>query len=278
MKRSLLSIALFSLNAFGTVARADAASDEEAEVDSPKTSANLAVSVSASFPQSEIFGIKLVNGHPTQSVLSFNNEEPSPVTVAMIGASLWTLDEPSRNVRNLTSSRFNIQIPAGQKESLSYSFATELHPVDLRLNIAAIVSDEKGAFYTVQAFNETVAIVEPATSIFDPQIIFLYLILAAVFGGTSYFIYSTWITTLFPQKRRGAGGKAGERAKTSSRGSKKVDPNDQVGVVGADGPAVTSSAKAYDESWIPEHHIKRPDAKRIRSGTPVRTKSRGKPE
>ena len=105
--------------------------------------------------------------------------------------------------------------------------------------------------------------------------IFLYLVLLAAFGGSCYFIYSTWISTLFPQKRRG--GKGGERAKKSSLGSKKVDPADQVSVVGADGPAVTSGSKAYDESWIPAHHINRPEAKRVKSSGP-RPKSRSKPE
>ena len=95
--------------------------------------------------------------------------------------------------------------------------------------------------------------------------IFLYLVLLGVFTGTVYFIYSTWITTFFPQKRRG--GKGGERAKKSSGGSKKVDPSEQVAVVGADGPAVTSS-KVYDESWIPATHLNRPEARRVKSGTP----------
>lgn len=104
--------------------------------------------------------------------------------------------------------------------------------------------------------------------------IFLYLFLLAAFCGICYFIYSTWITTLFPQKRRG--GKGGERAKRSSGQSKKVDPADQVSVVGADGPAVTSGAKAYDESWIPAGHFNRPDARRAKSG--ARPKSRSKPE
>lgn len=96
--------------------------------------------------------------------------------------------------------------------------------------------------------------------------------LAAAFGGTCYFIYSTWFTTFFPQKR--GRGKGGERAKRSSGQNKKVDPTDQVSVVGADGPAVTSGAKAYDESWIPAHHLQRPEAKRISSGAKVRTKSK----
>lgn len=102
--------------------------------------------------------------------------------------------------------------------------------------------------------------------------IFLYLVLFGAFGGTVYFIYTTWITTLFPQKKRG--GKGGERAKRSSGGSKKVDPADQAAVAGADGPAVTSGAKAYDESWIPAQHLQRPEAKRVRSGTP-KTKVKG---
>ena len=104
--------------------------------------------------------------------------------------------------------------------------------------------------------------------------IFLYLFLLAIFLGTLYFVYNTWITTLFPQKARA--GKGGERAKRSSGGSKKVDPADQVAVVGADGPAVTSGAKAYDESWIPAQHLNRPEARRVKSA--ARPKSRGKPE
>ncbi|MCJ1365333.1 hypothetical protein MMC16_004454 [Acarospora aff. strigata] len=273
----LSTLALLSLRLIASFAQAADIVDEELE--NPSTTPDLAVQVSASFPSSEIFGVKLVNGHPTRALLSFSNNELAPISVSFIGGSLWTPDidpQGSRIVRNLTTTRYNVEIPAGQKESLSYSFATELHPQDLRLNLAAVVSDEKGTFYNIQAFNETVSIVEPDTSFLDPQIMFLYLFLLAAFAGTCYFIYNTWISTLFPQKRRG--GKGGERAKRSSGGSQKVDPADQVSVLGADGPAVTSGAKAYDESWIPQHHINRPEAKRVKSGGPARPKSRSKPE
>ncbi|KAK4982080.1 Increased recombination centers protein 22 [Elasticomyces elasticus] len=124
----------------------------------------------------------------------------------------------------------------------------------------------------MRVFNETVSVEEAPTSIFDPQIIFLYLVLSSVFARTCYFIYTTWISTLFPQKRRG--GRGGERAKRSSGQFRKVNPADQVSVVGADGPAVTSGAKAFDESWIPARHINRPDARRINSGAKARLKSR----
>jgi hypothetical protein len=51
----------------------------------------------------------------------------------------------------------------------SYQFSTEMHPQDLRLQIMAILTSEKGAFFSMNAFNETVSIVEPDASIFDPQ-------------------------------------------------------------------------------------------------------------
>jgi len=142
-----------------------------------------------------------------------------------------------------------------------------------------VISDPEGQFYTMTAFNETIAVVEPETSIFDPQIIFLYLFLLAAFVGTSYFIYTTWLAPLFPHQRRG--GKSGERSKLPSRSTKKADPTGQITVSAestpADGIAVTTGAKpAYDESWIPEHHIKKPAAKKVGSGTPIKTKNRGK--
>ncbi|MCJ1478891.1 hypothetical protein MMC13_007575 [Lambiella insularis] len=277
MKLSPLStVALLSLRAFFVLAQETVPAEDAA---GPSKSPNLAVKVSTSFPSSEIFGIKLVNGHPTQALLSFTNDEPDPVNIAFVGGSLWAPDpksngETSRIVRNITSTRFNVEIPAGEKESVSYSFATELHPQDLRLQLTAVISSGEGAMYTLNAFNETVSVVEPDASLFDVQLIFLYLFLLAIFVGTLYFVYNTWITTLFPQK--GRSGKGGERAKRSSGGSKKVDPADQVAVVGADGPAVTSGAKAYDESWIPAQHLNRPEARRVKSG--AKPKSRGKPE
>ncbi|KAI9719884.1 MAG: hypothetical protein M1828_006014 [Chrysothrix sp. TS-e1954] len=211
-------------------------------------------------------------------ILSFSNDEPESVGVQLIGGSLWTPEfgdqQSSQNIRNLSTTMYKAEIPAGESQSFNYNLKTELHPADLVLKLVAIVSDHAGAPYTLSAFDGPVSIVEAPISIFDPQIIFLYLILAAAFAGTSYFIYNTWLTTFFPQSKK-RGGKGGERAKTSLRGTKKVDPADQVSVP-ADGPAVTSGSKAYDESWIPSHHIQRPEAKRIRSGTPsgVKTKSK----
>ena len=127
--------------------------------------------VFTSFPSSEIFGIKLVNGLPTQALLSFENNEPEPVRVVFVGGSLWSnaYAQGPQLLRNLTTTRFDVEIAAGESDSLSYNFATELLPQELNLNLATVITDSAGQPYTVMAFNETVSVVEPDTSIFDPQ-------------------------------------------------------------------------------------------------------------
>lgn len=147
----------------------------EEELDAPSQSPVLAVKVSASFPSSEIFGVKLVNGHPTQAVLSISNEEPAPVDLVFVGGSLMTpvgvpgAPDPPVILRNLTATRYAITIPAGEQESLTYSFATEMHPQDLTLSLAAVFQNAEGQIFTQQFYNETISIVEAPTSIFDPQ-------------------------------------------------------------------------------------------------------------
>lgn len=123
----------------------------------------------ASFPASEIFGIKIVNGQESQALLTFSNEEEVPVTVNFVGGSLMSLDEPSKAVRNLSTTTYGVEIAAGEKETLPYSLTTEMHPQDLRLNLISVLSKNVTQFFTIQAFNGTISVVEPETSIFDPQ-------------------------------------------------------------------------------------------------------------
>lgn len=144
---------------------------DESKLQSP----NLAVEISASFPQAEVFGVKLVNGRATRAVLDVSNNEPLPITVVVVGGSLLSpLDTPGAPnppviLRNLTAQRYGVKIPAGEKESLTYSFATEMHPQDLRLNIAAVLQNSEGNVFSIPVYNETVSVVEGPMSIFDPQ-------------------------------------------------------------------------------------------------------------
>ncbi|KAH8429564.1 putative translocon-associated protein, alpha subunit [Aspergillus melleus] len=255
----LLSLALFSVQALiGGGLAADPAEKVEENVESPK----LAVSAQASFPASEFFGVKLVNGLPTQALITFTNDEPAPVTVNFAGGTLSTLDEEeSQVVRNLTATAYGVEIPAGEKESVSYSFSTEMHPQDLRLSLASVLSDSEGRYFTVYAHNGTVSVVEPETSIFDPQIIFLYFFLLTCFVGVVYFFYTVWVAPYFPQKRKS--GKGPEKASVSKKA--------EVAVEAPSSPAV-SSATTYNAEWIPAHHINRPEARKVKGSS--RSKSR----
>ncbi len=139
-------------------------------VDGEAQTPNLNVAISVSFPQSEIFGVKLINGHATEARLSVTNNEPTPIGVNLVGGSLvQEVAGQSQIVRNLTAQRYSIEIPAGAEETVPYTFSTELHPQDLRLQLVAVLKDDKNAFYTVSVYNETVSIVEAPTSFFDPQ-------------------------------------------------------------------------------------------------------------
>ena len=141
------------------------------ELEDPGQTPALNVQVEAHFPDAEIFGIKIVNGKPANIQLSINNQEPEPVTVQFVGGSLWTPDfdpSTSRIVRNLTTKQYGVEVPAGESETLPYTFQTNMHPQELRLNLAAVIA-KGNAFYTQQAFNVTVQVVEPDSSLFDPQ-------------------------------------------------------------------------------------------------------------
>jgi hypothetical protein len=213
----------------------------------------LNVAAQVTFPDSEVFGIKLVNGRPTTAVFNILNGENDPVRIRMVGGSLWPVEAvdltASSPIRNLSTTVYNTEIPAKSNHSLTYKFTTELHPQDLRLLLAGIVEDKNGASFQLEAFNGTVSVVEAPLSIFDPQTLFIYAFVGAFFGLTAYFIYNTWIKSFLPQQKK--------------RPARKTEP-----VAVAPNAGATTGSKTYDESWIDPRHLQRPEARRVRSGTP----------
>lgn len=131
----------------------------------------------ATFPEAEdIFGVKLVNGRPTKAVIDITNNEDEPILVAFVGGQLLNpkdngpnADPSSAVVRNLTSVSYQASIPAGEKQSLPYSFILDMQPQDVRLQLMAVVSNSANQIFQVGVYDHTVSIVEAPTSIFDPQ-------------------------------------------------------------------------------------------------------------
>jgi hypothetical protein len=136
----------------------------------------LRVSASVHFPDSEL-GVKLVNGRAMHARLTLVNEEETPIRVRLVGGSLWPLDiidiagdNSNRAVRNLTVLPMDTPVAGkGGNVTVPYPFGVDMMPTDLRLLLAAIVADEKGQQYQIEAFNGTVSVVDAPISMFDPQ-------------------------------------------------------------------------------------------------------------
>jgi hypothetical protein len=244
----------------------------------PVDAATLNADLSASFPDADIFGVKLVNGHPTKALVTVANRESTPFTLAFLTGALHSTkelpaDAPAYQgiLRNLSATQYNLEVPAGETKEIPYSFSQDMQPQDVQINLMAVVTNAQGNIFSLPVFNGTAAIVEAPTSFFDPQIIFLYLFLTAAFGGVFYFVYKTWIEALFPQAKR----PKTPRAK-SSRKSLAADIDADAALSGneAASPSIAASSgvATIDQSWIPEHHLNRPSAKRVKSSASAKKK------
>lgn len=132
------------------------------------------IDVNVSFPDAEIFGVKLVNGRPTRTLLRVTNNEDEPITVLAAVAGLLSplntpgAPDPPQSLRNLTGAKFSTVVPAGASETLTYAFATVMQPQDLTLEVKTVVA-RKEELFTLTVFRENVSVVEAPVSLFDPQ-------------------------------------------------------------------------------------------------------------
>lgn len=172
----LSAVALFALHAIGVIA-----------ADAPKA-AEINIDVETKFPEADIFGLKLINGRPTKSVVEITNNEAAAIRVSILGGALFNpqlLPEGTPAsagiVANLTTVTFegtkDALLQPGETRGYPYNFVLDLHPRDLRLDLMAIVTDAEGRLFQVVAHSGEASIVDPPINFLDPQIIFLYVFL-----------------------------------------------------------------------------------------------------
>lgn len=147
----------------------DTPTDPNAKVTSVK------VDVKTSFPDAEVFGVKLVNGRPTRALFEVINNEAEPIVVLVATGALLTTEgalnapNPPEILRNLTVTKYSTAIPAKSTETIQYSFSNIMNPADVTLDLKLLVQ-ARGSIYTLGVYKESVSVVEAPFSILDPQV------------------------------------------------------------------------------------------------------------
>ncbi|GAP89107.1 putative signal sequence receptor alpha chain [Rosellinia necatrix] len=263
----LAALALRVVSVFAQEADVPPIVDDDETITTPPE-VQLNAEIVATFPDADIFGVKLVNGRATKAVIDITNNEDQPIQVAFLGGQLMKLQELSPDapsytaiLRNLSTVQYQATIPAGEKQSLPYSFVLDMQPQDVRLHLIGVIMSGSNQIFSIGVYDDVVSIVEAPISLFDPQIIFLYLVLSGVFAGTCYFVYKTYIEAFFPQAKK-------------PRSAKAKPTLEKEPLSGGEG-TTSGNDGGYDEQWIPADHLNRPTARRVKSSASGKSKAKG---
>jgi len=193
--------------------------------------------VTASFPEDNPFG-HVVNGEKNKVSLAVENKSNRNVTLASVAGSFHNPDT-NDVIKNVSALQYGIRSIEGTKMQIQYTFYSEFKPGDIGLNIwlEYTVDDEK---YRITAYDSIVTVVERETSIYDFKLISTYLVVAALLGGLTYFVYLTFVP--------------------HSKKPRKIAASAPAG------PATATTSGAYEEEWIPEHHLKKAKTGRKQTG------------
>lgn len=88
-------------------------------------------------------------------------------------------------------------------------------------------------------------VIEPKKSYFDPQLLSLYALLVGIIGAAIF-----WAAQNFP------GSKSVNKRKSRKDGTKSIPKDAVIGTKGQIITPTTGTTTSYDESWIPEHHLR----------------------
>ncbi|WRT66401.1 uncharacterized protein IL334_003357 [Kwoniella shivajii] len=213
------------------------------------------VTVTASFPETNPFGL-VVNGEQNGLLLHLVNQGSRNYTLVSASASYHDINNHWATVRNASTLKYGVPLVAGSNYSAPYSFNSEFKPQEVGLTVWVNLA-EGDSVHHVTAYNQTVSIVEPAATWFDPGLLFLYLVLSTALLGGAYAAYQTFFA---PQTKKGSKSKS-----RSSDGSKKV----KAVVPAEQGENSYPNVKPYEEDWIPASHLKHRQTKlsKKKSGT-----------
>ncbi|CDK26476.1 unnamed protein product [Kuraishia capsulata CBS 1993] len=175
--------------------------------------------------------VSLENGEVAAVEFTLKNDEDDEVTIAGVAGSF---NNPVTGdvVANVTGSKIGpITVPSGETVTFIQNIGLDLNPENY-LFVPAIYVFHQEKFMQLGARNQLVTVSDPKISVFNPQLIFLEIVLVASLAGIAYVIYSIFGKQYFES--------------VTPKKSASAQPS----------AAVASGSKKLDESWIPQHHLR----------------------
>ena len=214
------------------------------------------LNVITTFPNNPFNIVK--NGQSTRVVFTFTQPRGVERAIAVNSLTGAFLDparkdgERKRIMRNMTNRILHddplVQFTNGKPLQLPYDIHSEFKPQKLDIELRATVTDKSSLNkYNVLLYRGSVTVEEPPQSLWDLELLSVYLFLAGLVGAVAYYVYLSYIQPAL-------------RANLSTSSSKRKDKTPA--------PVANKDGKTYDESWIPEEAIsqqQRPRARKNRS-------------
>ena len=214
------------------------------------------LNVITTFPNNPFNIVK--NGQSTRVVFTFTQPRGVERAIAVNSLTGAFLDparkdgERKRIMRNMTNRILHddplVQFTNGKPLQLPYDIHSEFKPQKLDIELRATVTDKSSLNkYNVLLYRGSVTVEEPPQSLWDLELLSVYLFLAGLVGAVAYYVYVSYIQPAL-------------HANLSTSSSKRKDKTPA--------PVANKDGKTYDESWIPEEAISqqhRPRARKNRS-------------
>ena len=214
------------------------------------------LNVITTFPNNPFNIVK--NGQSTRVVFTFTQPRGVERAIAVNSLTGAFLDparkdgERKRIMRNMTNRILHddplVQFTNGKPLQLPYDIHSEFKPQKLDIELRATVTDKSSLNkYNVLLYRGSVTVEEPPQSLWDLELLSVYLFLAGLVGAVAYYVYLSYIQPAL-------------RVNLSTSSSKRKDK--------VPAPVANKDGKTYDESWIPEEAIsqqQRPRARKNRS-------------
>lgn len=193
------------------------------------------------------------NGQPNRIVFHLTQPPSQDRVLSLLSISGAFLNpaksdgQRGRVLRNMTTTTFKTEKKfktlSGKPLEVPFDFYPEFKPQDLGVEFRLVVRDgQTSKKHNVLAYTGKVTVIEPPKSWFDLQTLSLYVFGLALLAGGAWLAREMY----FPEPKKGKGRK--------KSGSTRTSAGPPTGAT--TGVAMGGNGKGYDESWIPESHLR----------------------